>query len=458
MAKISAREIALQVLKAVEDEGAYAGLALNRIIEKYRPGKLDRAFATELVYGTLRFLQTIDWILGQFIKQPLNAQTTSVRNILRLSVYQLFYLDRVPDSAACNEGAEMARKHGHPGAVKFVNGVLRSILRRKSEITFPSLFDDPVGHIAIKYSHPVWIVERWLKEFGPEDTILHCQANNMPTPNTVRVNTLKNTRDELVERLMKEGLAAKETAYAPEGVMIEGFLSIGAIAAFREGLFQPQDESSMLASRALAPAPGSTVIDACSAPGGKATHLAQLMENRGEIFAFDIHPHKLALIKENSDRLGINIIQEVAGDAADLPEKYYGSADYVLVDAPCSGLGVLRRRPDARWRKEPGQIAGLVKLQAGILDSAARCVKDNGILVYSTCTITREENLGQVEDFLARRPEFVLADLTPLLPRALDYEGTMADGYLQLLPHRHAMDGFFIARMRKEGIRKDNGE
>ncbi|MDD4767759.1 MAG: 16S rRNA (cytosine(967)-C(5))-methyltransferase RsmB [Desulfotomaculaceae bacterium] len=458
MAKISAREIALQVLKAVEGEGSYAGLALNRILEKYRPGKLDRAFATELSYGTLRFLKTIDWILGQFVKQPLEAQTASVRNILRLSVYQLLYLDKVPDSAACNEGAEMARKHGHPGAVKFVNGVLRSIARRKAGIAFPDLSDDPIGHISIKYSHPAWLVERWLREFGPEDTILLCSANNMPAPNTVRVNTLKSTRNELIERLREEGLAAKETAYAPEGITIEGFLSISSMAAFREGQFQVQDESSMLASRAVAPAPGATVIDACSAPGGKATHLAQLMKNRGEIFAFDIHPHKLALIKENSVRLGIDIIRENAGDAIRLPEKFYGSADYVLVDAPCSGLGVLRRRPDARWRKDPGQIAGLVKLQAEILNSASCCVKDHGVLVYSTCTITREENLGQVEDFLVRHPEFVLEDLTPLLPRVLDNDGTMAGGYLQLLPHRHAMDGFFIARMRKEGIGKDYGE
>ncbi|MDD2554372.1 MAG: 16S rRNA (cytosine(967)-C(5))-methyltransferase RsmB [Desulfotomaculaceae bacterium] len=458
MAKISAREIALQVLKAVEGEGSYAGMALNRILEKYRPGKLDRAFATELSYGTLRFLKTIDWILGQFVKQPLEAQTASVRNILRLSVYQLLYLDKVPDSAACNEGAEMARKHGHPGAVKFVNGVLRSIARRKAGIAFPDLSDDPIGHISIKYSHPAWLVERWLREFGPEDTILLCSANNMPAPNTVRVNTLKSTRNELIERLREEGLAAKETAYAPEGITIEGFLSISSMAAFREGQFQVQDESSMLASRAVAPAPGATVIDACSAPGGKATHLAQLMKNRGEIFAFDIHPHKLALIKENSVRLGIDIIRENAGDAIRLPEKFYGSADYVLVDAPCSGLGVLRRRPDARWRKDPGQIAGLVKLQAEILNSASCCVKDHGVLVYSTCTITREENLGQVEDFLVRHPEFVLEDLTPLLPRVLDNDGTMAGGYLQLLPHRHAMDGFFIARMRKEGIGKDYGE
>ncbi|NLJ77297.1 MAG: 16S rRNA (cytosine(967)-C(5))-methyltransferase RsmB [Peptococcaceae bacterium] len=458
MAKITAREIALQVLKEVEGKGAYAGLALDKMMEKYRPGKLDRAFATELAYGTLRYLKTIDWILEQYVKKPLEAQTASVRNILRLSVYQLFYLDKVPDSAACNEGAKMARKYGHVGVVKFVNGVLRNILRRKGEITFPPLAEDPVGHIAIKYSHPTWMVERWLKEFGLHETMDLCQANNVPPPNTIRTNTLKNTRDELITRLKQEGLTATETRYTPEGIIINGFLSIGAMDSFREGRFQVQDESSMLASRALAPSPGSTIIDFCSAPGGKATHLAQLMNNQGKIWAIDIHPHKLALVGENSNRLGISIIEGIVADAAQLPEKYTGSADYVLVDAPCSGLGVLRRRPDARWRKEPGQIAGLAKLQAAILERAAHCVKDNGILVYSTCTITREENQDQVESFLAGHPEFVLEDLAPLLPQVLDKDGTMADGYLQLLPHRHAVDGFFIARMRKEGIGKGNGE
>lgn len=452
MSKISARELALKVLKAVEEEGAYANLALNRVLEKHRPGKLDRAFATELSYGALRSLNTLDWVLAQFIKQPLSSQTPTVRNILRLGVYQLMFMDRVPPSAACNEGAEMARKHGHAGTVKFVNGVLRNVSRRFKEIQFPGLEDNPVEHISLRYSHPAWMVKRWLEEFGPTDTIALCRANNEPAPNTVRTNTLKTTRPELAERMQSEGLVVRETAYAPEGLNIEGFFSLGSLAAFKEGLFQVQDESSMLAGRALAPVPGSTVIDSCSAPGGKTTHLAQLMENRGEILAVDIHPHKLALITENCTRLGINIIDGLTGDARELPERLHNRADFLLVDAPCSGLGVLRRRPDARWRKEPGQLPAIVKLQAEILDGTSRCVKEGGVMVYSTCTITREENWGQVEDFLVRHPEFEPEDLTSLLPSEMDFEGTLARGYLQILPHRHGMDGFFIARMRKKGI------
>lgn len=452
MSKITARELALKVLKAVEEEGAYANLALNKVLEKQRPDKLDRAFATELTYGTLRSLNTLDWVLAQFTRQPLSSQTSTVRNILRLGVYQLMFMDRVPPSAACNEGAEMARKHGHSGAVKFVNGVLRNVSRRIKEIKFPGLEDNPVEHISLRYSHPAWMVQRWLKEFGEEETIALCRANNEPAPNTVRTNTLKITRVELAERLRSEGLLVSETAYAPEGLNIEGFFSLGSLTAFREGFIQVQDESSMLAGRALMPSPGSMVIDSCSAPGGKTTHLAQLMENRGEILAVDIHPHKLALIKENCSRLGITIVEGLTGDARELPEKFHNRADFVLVDAPCSGLGVLRRRPDARWRKEPGQIPAIVKLQAEILEGASRCVKEGGVMVYSTCTITREENLGQVEEFLARHPEFKTEDLTSLLPGGLDLEGTLARGYLQILPHRHGMDGFFIARMRKKGI------
>lgn len=452
MSNISAREIALQVLMAVEEKGAYANLALNKILNKYRPGKLDRAFATELAYGTLRSLNTLDWVLDQFIRQSLSSQTPAVRNILRMGVYQLLFMDRVPPSAACNEGAEMARKYAHAGAVKFVNGVLRNVSRRNKEIKFPRLEEHPAEHISLRYSHPLWMVERWLTEFGLEDTMALCRANNKPAPNTIRTNTLKITRAGLAKRLKSEGLVVTETIYAPEGLNIEGFLSVGSMDAFKEGLFQVQDESSMLAARAIMPEPGSYVIDACSAPGGKATHIAQLMENRGRILAVDIHSHKFALIKENSSRLGITIIDGLVKDSAELPEEYYNWAGFVLVDAPCSGLGVLRRRPDARWRKDPASIPAMVELQSGILEGASRCVKEGGVMVYSTCTITREENLGQVEGFLSRHPEFELEDLTSFLPLELDFAGTLARGYLQILPHRHRMDGFFIARMRKKGI------
>ncbi|HBC92962.1 MAG TPA: 16S rRNA (cytosine(967)-C(5))-methyltransferase RsmB [Pelotomaculum sp.] len=450
MPKISARGLALRVLIDFEQDGAYANLALNKILEKYRPGKLDRAFATELSYGALRSLNTLDWVLSQFVSQPLDRQPLAVRNILRLGVYQLMFMDRVPPAAACNEAAELARQYGHQGVVRFVNGVLRNVARRLGDIQYPALEEDPVEHIALKYSHPVWLVKRWLEEFGLEDTIAICRADNKPAPNTIRTNTLKINRDNLADRLAREGLSVVKTGLAPEGLYLDGFLSFGSLDSFREGLFQVQDESSMLAGRALMPPPGSFVIDACGAPGGKTTHLAQLMGNRGRILAFDIYPHKLDLIKENCARLGVGMVEAAFGDARELPAELHGRADFVLVDAPCSGLGVLRRRPDARWRKDPGEIPAVVQLQSQILESASRCVKDGGVLLYSTCSITHEENLGQVEDFLNRHPEFGLEGLGATLPGELDNNGTLRQGYVQLYPGNHGMDGFFIARMRKK--------
>jgi len=445
---IGARELALKVLKAVEVDGAYANIALNKHLEEYQPSKLDRAFATELAYGVIRTLNTIDWVLTRFIQKPLAAQSVWIRNILRMGAYQLLYMDRVPPAAACNEAVELAKKYGTPGMAGFVNGVLRNVVRHRDEITFPPLETDPVSHISLKYSHPTWMVERWLHEFGVEETIALCRANNVTAPNTVRTNTLRTSREQLAAALKEEGVVARKTRYAPEGLEIRGFVSLRTLKAYQHGLFQVQDESSMLIGHAVNPASGSRVLDVCGAPGGKATHLAQLMQDDGTIIAMDIHPHKLALIEENCRRLGVKSVQAVAFDARELPGTYTGWADYTLVDAPCSGLGVLRRRADARWRKEAAQIPGLVKLQEAILDAAAATVRPGGVLVYSTCTITREENREQVEKFLHRHPDFSPEDLRPFLP-ALVPEQELARGYIQVLPHTHGMDGFFVARMRR---------
>ncbi|MBM7855742.1 16S rRNA (cytosine967-C5)-methyltransferase [Desulfohalotomaculum tongense] len=452
MTKVTARELALKVLKAVEEEGAYANLALNKILEKYQPGKLDRAFTTELTYGTLRTLNTLDWVISRFLKQPLASQTVWVRNILRLGTYQLLFLEKIPPAAACNEAVELAKKYAHGGVVKFVNGVLRNITRNLDQIEYPDINSDPVGHVSLKYSHPSWLVERWLKEYGIKETIALCKANNLTPPNTIRTNTLRLSRDELIEKLHQEGVKTEKTRYAVEGLNIKDFLSFRSLKSFQEGLFQVQDESSMLVGHALNPAHGSRVIDAAAAPGGKTTHLAQLMENTGVIMAFDLHEHKINLINDNCRRLGITNVKGKAKDAREIAAEFENWADYVLLDAPCSGLGVLRRRADVRWRKEAYQISAIVKLQREMLESVCRCVRPGGVLLYSTCTITKEENINQIRSFLAKHSEFRLEDLTPLLPAALSGEPGVRQGYIQLLPHVHGMDGFFMARMRKRGI------
>ncbi len=452
MPKKSARCIALEALFAVLEDGAYSNIALGRILEKYQPEKLDRGFITELVYGTLRTLHTLDWVLGHFLKKPLAGLPASIRNILRMGVYQILYLDKVPDSAACNESVNLAKQYGHAGTVKLVNGVLRNIARKRGQLDFPDIAKEPVQGIAIKYFHPAWLVQRWVEEFGPAVTEELCRANNEIPPNTVRTNTLKTTRDELKQILAGEGVETKEGRFAPETLVIDGFKSIGGLQAHQAGLFMVQDESSTLVGHALKPAPDSLVIDACSAPGGKSTHLAQLMANQGHIISVDIHPHKLELVRDNAARLGVEIIEPILLDATELDQKYAGRADYVLVDAPCSGLGILRRRPEIRWRKNPAQIAGLQSLQAKILDSAARCLKPGGVLVYSTCTVTREENTDVIAGFLRKSGDFTLESLVGYLPPGLLHmpgTQTIDRGYLQFLPHIHGTDGFFIARIRK---------
>jgi len=447
--EMTAREIALRVLKAVEEKKAYANLALNQMLEKYRPGKLDRSFTTELVYGVVRYLNTLDWVLGKFIKRSLKEQTPWVRNILRLGAYQIMYMDRVPASAACNESAVLARKYGHPGSVGFVNGVLRNLARNLHSIEFPHIEKDPVAHISLRYAHPEWMVKRWLSEYGREETIKLCQANNKPAPNTIRTNTLKISRRQLASRLLEEGLDVSETRFAPEGLNIGGFYSLGSLGSFQEGLFQVQDESSMLAGHALSPEPGAKVLDACGGPGGKTTHLAQLMQNKGKILSVDIHGHKLGLVRESCRRLGIRIVETKEADVRELAASYEGWADFVLVDAPCSGLGVLRRRPDAKWRKDKLQLSKLCELQLSILEAAARCVKAGGVILYAVCTITPEETTEVASEFLNKSGNFIRESLAGYLPEELFTAKDTDRSNIMLLPHIHGTDGFFMARFKK---------
>lgn len=439
------REIALQVLKEIDENDAYANIALSHALEQYRPAPQERRLATELVYGTTKARNTLDWVIGEFASRPLAKMTVWVRNVLRMGVYQLLYLERIPPSAACNEAVNLTKRYGHPGTAKFVNGILRTIARQKTELRFPDAQEVPVQHIALRFSHPVWMVERWLARFGVEETIKLCKTNNETPALSVRTNTLKVTRTGLKEKLTTDGLLVEESRWTPEGLIIDGFSALGQLAALQEGLFQVQDESSMLVAHVLDPQPGEFIIDACGAPGGKTTHIAQKMHNQGRVLSVDIHAHKLRLTMENCRRLGVGIVETKAMDARHLHGQFSLQADRVLVDAPCSGLGVLRRKPDARWRKAPAMLVELPALQQAILASAAQCVKPGGVLVYSTCTIEAEENQEVVRAFLAAEREFSLESAGKFLPVAQPVE------MVQLYPQQDGVDGFFIARMKRTG-------
>lgn len=452
--RLTARGVALTALKRIDADGAYANLALDEVLEKYPlSDPRDRALATELVYGVTRRRATLDWALDQVSRRPVAQLDPWIRNILRQGAYQLLYLDRIPASAVTHEAVELAKEHGHQGVAGFVNGVLRGLIRKIPELPFPDPEADPVRHLELAHSAPRWLVDRWLGEYGPDEAGRLLAALNQTPPLAVRVNRLRTDRERVMQELAAGGIAATPTQLSPDGLVLTGVASataLGRLPAHQAGHFTVQDESSMLVAPVVDPQPGETVLDIAAAPGGKSTHLAERMGDRGKVVAVDVHPHKVELIEEAAARLGLTSVETVCADGRQVGRLFAGRADRVLCDLPCSGLGTLARRPDARWRKEPADIPTLAQLQAELLRAAARAVKPGGVLVYSTCTITREENREVMAAFLQEHPDFRADDLTPYLPEPLRGEPGVTEGWIQLLPHRHGTDGFFIARMVRQ--------
>ncbi len=448
MTKWTAREMALQVIYQVNEEQAYANLALDKMMAK-EPGmdSRDKGLATELVYGSIKYRGRLDWVLNHYAKPKVSKMDPWIRNILREGLYQLMFLDKIPPSAAVNEAVNLAKIYGKRGSEKFVNGVLRSAQRGMADLEYPHRGKQPVGYLSVTYSFPDWIVGRWYKAYGLKKAEAMCQYFNAPAPLWVRTNTLKISPEALKSQLEEQGLAVTISQRIPEGLRIDSAVHLYELALFQEGYFTVQDESSMHVGRAADPKSGQRVLDVCSAPGGKTTHMAQLMHNSGQIVACDIHPHRLDLINENCKRLGITNVQTQLQDGEHLAEAFDQDFDVVLVDAPCSGLGVLGRRADARWSKQPADIAELSHLQQSILGQAAQVTKPGGSLVYSTCTMTDEENIQVVEHFLAEHEDFVLDD-----GLAGAWLGTEPPaGMVQFLPFADGMDGFFIVKFRRKG-------
>ncbi|MFC0296317.1 16S rRNA (cytosine(967)-C(5))-methyltransferase RsmB [Geobacillus jurassicus] len=443
---MNVRELALDTLLAIEQKGAYSHLELNDAIRQGHLDSRDAALLTEIVYGTVQRRDTLDYYLAPFLRKARRIEPW-VRVLLRLTLYQMVYLDRVPDRAAVFEAVEIAKRRGHRGIASLVNGVLRTIGREG----LPSIeaVGDVGKRLALATSHPEWLVRRWIKQYGYEDAARMCEMNLRPPQSTARVNRLRATVEEALKRLRGEGVEASRGRIAPEAIRAEKG-NLAHTEAFHAGWLTIQDESSMLVARALDPAPGERVLDCCAAPGGKTTHIAERMDGRGEVVAVDIHEHKIKLIEQQAQRLGFGNIKTLALDSRRLGEQFAPeSFDRILVDAPCTGFGVIRRKPEIKYTKGKEDVAALVEVQQAILRAAAPLLKKGGTLVYSTCTVEREENEEAVARFLADHPDFSLDDrLAERLPEPV--RPHVKGGMLQLLPHHFDSDGFFIARLRKK--------
>lgn len=436
------RDAALSILLAVDKNQAYSNLLLHETIKRHKIEPKDRALLTEMTYGTLQHKMTLDYYLEPFIRGKIDHW---VRWLLRLSLYQMHYLTRIPPHAAVNEAVEIAKRRGHKGIASTVNGILRSILRQGVRST--DEITDPIERLSIATSHPNWLVERWVAAYGMATTQAMLEENNVPPIQTVRVNLTKGTVEEAITHLTAEGIKVERSTLIPECLHITGGQA-ARTSAFGQGLITIQDESSMLPATVMNPQPDWRVLDMCAAPGGKTTHLAEKMNDEGSILALDLHPHKLELIDENTARLGLESIDTAPLDGRKAPEYLaVESFDAVLVDAPCSGLGVMRRKPDIKYTKREEDLESLQAIQLSLLKAATRLLKPGGLLIYSTCTVDKTENEGTVAQFLQ---DVKKMQLTPLqnLPAALDAK--QKDGMLQVFPQDFGSDGFFVAAFRKQ--------
>lgn len=407
----------------------------------------DRKLLTQLVYGTLRMRGCLDWIIGKLHSGAAGSLETRLKNILRTALFQILFMDRIPPYAAVNEAVEIAKKEA-PGRAPLVNAILRNALRKKKAFHYPSLKRDPALHISVVYSHPLWLAKKWIERFGVEESIKMCRANNEVPPVTVRVNRLKTTREELRTELAKENFHAEPTPFSPDGLIFSQFPGpIRRLSCFEAGKVHLQDEASQLVSYLVNPKPGEKILDLCSGTGGKTTHLAECMANKGVILAMDNSRRKTLSLIENARRMGISIIEAITGDATVLPaEQYRRRFDRVLVDAPCSGLGTLRRNPEIKWHLTTARFKTLPALQLRLLESAVIYLRPRGNLIYSTCTMMTEENDRVIEAFLVNHPDFHLIHPPPILPQ------DMVDGrgFFRTYPHRHGSDGFFGAILARK--------
>ncbi|MBI5181301.1 MAG: 16S rRNA (cytosine(967)-C(5))-methyltransferase RsmB [Nitrospirae bacterium] len=443
-----ARRASLNILIRLDTKEGFADELLKEVFDTTSFSVIDRAFITELVYGVLRQRNLLDWIIEKASKRQIKKSSALIRNILRLGAYQLLFLDKVPVSAAVNESVKLA-KEKERWSSGFVNAVLRNIDRERERIPYPEPEEHPIEFISVRYSHPAWLVKRWIEKYGFDKTIELCRLNNDAPPFTIRANRLKIKRKELKELLKKDIDSIEDCSVSSNGLILKGVSNISENPAFKEGLFYVQDEAAQMISHILDPKPSENILDACAAPGGKTTDIAELMGNKGNVIALDVSKKGIGLLKENCERLGINIVKPYLKDAAkDISDITKDKFDKILIDAPCSGLGIIRRHPEGKWQKKEELIFESQKIQKTIIENLSKYLKSGGVLVYSTCSTENEENEDVVEGFLNNHPAFKVDDIKQYLPET----GRMLvdeKGFLHTSPLDYKIDGFFAARLRK---------
>lgn len=439
-APTASRTCAFRVLHRTFAENAYADRAFRAEADRAGLEGRDRAFAQQLAYGTIQNRATLDYVVTALSSRASDAIDPPLLNALRLGIYQVALLDGIPDHAAVGETVDLAKEHGR-GGHRFVNAIMRRATREARDL-IAQLTDNGPAEAAVRHSHPEWVVRMWWEALGADETVALLERDNVPAETALRANELLVTAAEVAERLAEDGIESRPAHGLPEGLVLDGTFDAHGSALFDAGAIMPQSRASMLVARAVEPQPGERVLDLCAAPGAKTTHLAALMGGRGEVVAVEKHGGRAGALARNAERLGATCVNVCEMDAADVDGEY----DRVLLDPPCSDLGTLQSRPDVRWKKSAAAPARLAEEQRRLLDAAAGRVRPGGSLVYSTCTLSPEENERQIAAFLERRDDYAIDDLSPSLP---DYAHPSAPGLVQVLPHRHGTDGFFIARLRR---------
>lgn len=439
----SARQFAFDVLYQIFEKDAYANLAIQEILRQFPLKREEKNLLTELVYGVCRRYNYLLWIISQLSTRPIKRMHPTVRILLCIALYQLIYLDRIPESAAVNETVKISKRITHVGNSKFINGILRNFLRKKNQIALPQENEAPVLYDSLKYSVPGWLVKYWMESFGTVKTKKILVAFQEPPHMCIRVNTLKISVEDLKVKLSDKGVSFESVPYIKEALLIKKRADLIFGDLLQKGFIYIQSISSMMPAVILGAAPHENILDMCAAPGSKTTYIASCMDNRGTIDAWDIYPHKINLIEGNAKRLGISIIHAEVRDGTVPDPSRYNRYDRVLVDAPCSGLGVIGHKPEMKWKRSEADLFEFPKIQKKLLEKACRYLKKDGILVYSTCTLNKKENENIIEEFLSSHPGFSSVDFS--IPTA----GESQSGMMTLWPEQFGSDGFFLAKLRK---------